>query len=292
MAMVLMIIYVVVVVKMLKESMKVIKKLRPPIKVHGGKSYLKSWIISHFPADYDKLSYCEFCCGGCSVLLNKEVSNEEIINDIDKGVVSIFKALRDESKEFIGKLKDISYKEETFTNALERSKDKFDDYIELAVNEYVLRRMSRGGMKRAFAWSDRERGGKPGDVNAWETMLKQLPLVADRIKKVTILNANFLSIAKIWDDEKTLIYIDPPYLPETRTEGSTDVYDHEMSVEDHINILNFIKDARSKIAISGYQSPLYNKHLKNWKVAKKNIANHASQQAVKASRTEFLWTNY
>jgi DNA adenine methylase len=268
------------------------RKLRPPIKSHGGKYYVSAWVISNFPKDYDKFTYCELCCGGSSVLLNKKISGEEIINDIDKGVVSIFKALRDESREFIGRIKTLTYKEDTFTEALDRSKGEFNDYIDLAENEYVLRRMSRGGMKRTFAWSDRERGGKPGDVNAWETMLKQLPLIADRVKNVSILQGSLLPIAKVWDDENTLIYIDPPYLPETRSEGATDVYDHEMSVEDHINILNFINNARSKISISGYQSPLYNKHLKGWKSFKKSVANHAGQGPSKQRREEILWCNY
>lgn len=267
-------------------------RLRPPIKIHGGKYYSSAWLISHFPKDYTKFTYCELCCGGGSVLLNKERSAEEVVNDIDKGIVSIFKALRDESKEFIGRIKSLSYKETTFNKALDKSKEKIDDYIDLAVNEYVLRRMSRGGMKRAFAWSDRERGGKPGDVNAWETMLKQLPVIAERLKNVIILHGNMMPVAKVWDDENTLMYIDPPYLAETRTEGSTDIYGNEMSVEDHVNILNFIKNSRSKISISGYQSPLYNKHLKGWKMVKKDVANHSGQGSKKERRTEVLWTNY
>lgn len=263
-------------------------KLRPPIKCHGGKFYTASWIIDQFPEDYEGLTYCELCCGGCSVLLNKSSSSEEVINDIDKGIVSIFKALRDEPKEYISRLKALKYKETTFQRAVERGKEEFDDYIDMAVNEYVLRRMSRGGMKRAFAWSERERGGKPGDVNAWDTMLKQLPEIAARLQGVSILHGDFLSLAKVWDDEKTLIYIDPPSLPE----GSTEVCDYEMSVEYHINILNFAKDARSKIVLSGYPSPLYNKYLKGWNVTRKSTGNQTSQQPRKQRRLEVLWMNY
>lgn len=266
--------------------------LRPPVKTHGGKWYLKSFVIEHFPEGYTELTYCEPCCGGASVFLNKGKSKEEVINDLDKGVISIFKALRDEPKEFIDRLKKVKYTEEAFEKALDRATEPFDDYIDHAVNEYCLRRMSRGGLKKAFAWSDRLRGGKPGDVNAWETMLRMLPDISARLKDVVILNNDFKDVVKVWDIEDVLIYLDPPYLPMTRAVGSTELYDNEMSVEDHITLLSFVRDAKCKIALSGYSSPLYNKYLKGWKCIKKEIANHSSQQKVKERRFECLWMNY
>jgi DNA adenine methylase len=268
------------------------KKLRPPVKTHGGKYYLCNWVIEHFPDDYKELNYCEPCCGGASVFLNKEKANEEVISDLDKGVVSIFKALRDEPKEFIERLKKIKYTEEAFEKAQKKDSTTFDDYVEQAVNEYVLRRMSRGGLKKAFAWSERLRGGQPGDVNAWETMLKMLPILAERVKDTVVLNNSFKDIIKVWDCDNVLIYIDPPYLPTTRAEGSQNLYENEMSVEDHIDLLGAIRDAKGKVIISGYNSPLYNKYLKGWKIAKKEIANHSSQQKSKERRFECLWMNY
>ena len=55
------------------------KKIRPPVKTHGGKHYLKNFIIENFPENYEELIYCEPLCGGASVLLNKNKSKQEII---------------------------------------------------------------------------------------------------------------------------------------------------------------------------------------------------------------------
>ena len=272
--------------------MKKSKLIRPPVKTHGGKHYLKQFIISIFPENYKELTYCEPMCAGASVFLNKEPSSEEVINDIDTGLIFIYKALRDEAKEFIDRVKKIKYTEKNFKDALERSEQPFDDYIDHAINEYTLRRMSRGGMKKAFAWSDRPRGGKPGDVNAWETMIEELTVISERVKNTIILNKSVFEIFKVWDEEDTLMYLDPPYLHETRADGSADIYKHEMTIEDHINLLNLAKTARSKVIISGYASPLYNRNLKGWKVKKKSVANHSSQSKVKENRTEVLWYNY
>lgn len=268
------------------------RKLRPPIKTHGGKAYLASWVLEHFPPDYEEMVYCEPFCAGASVFLNKKPSKHEVIGDIDRGVTSIFKALRDEPKEFVSRLKRINYTERTFKMAQNRSEQEFEDYVDRAVNEYVLRRMSRGGLKKAFAWSERERGGQPGDLNAWKTMLKQLSAIAERVEKTTILCADFKQVFPIWDEEDTLFYLDPPYLHTTRSEGSTNLYEHEMTAEDHIHMLHLAKNARGKVLISGYASPLYNRSLKGWKVKKKNVPNNSSQSKTKERRIECLWMNF
>lgn len=268
------------------------KKLRPPIKIHGGKYYLSKWILEHFPSGHEELKYCEPFCGGASVFLNKVRSQEEVISDIDSGVIIIFKALRDEPEEFISRLKRTKYQETTFKKAQKQLEESNEDYIDQAVYEYIVRRMSRGGMKQAFAWSDRLRGGQPGDVNAWETMVEQLPLVSERLKDVSILNESFDSVFKVWDEEDTLTYLDPPYLPSTRSEGSQSVYQHEMSIDDHVNLLNLIKCARGKVIISGYSSPLYRTHLKSWRTKKRDIANHSGQGKNKQRRVESIWMNY
>lgn len=266
--------------------------IRPAIKIHGGKYYLSDFVVSHFPEGYEGLTYCEPMCGGASVFLNKERSTNEVISDIDLGLVRIYKSLRDEPKEFVDRLKRLKYNEQTFAAAAERAGSEFADYLDHAVNEYTLRRMSRGGMKKAFAWSERQRGGQPGDVNAWETMLRLLPRIAERMKDTTILNESVFEVIKFWDDESTLIYLDPPYMPETRAEGSTQVYEHELTVEDHIDLLTLAKGCKGKVLISGYASPLYNRMLKGWKVRKKEMPNHAGQSKKKERRVEVLWMNY
>ncbi len=276
--------------KQLKNHKK--KRLRPPVKTHGGKWYLAPWIIENFPEKYEELTYVEPMCAGASVFLNKNPSKEEVLNDLDRGLTCVFKSLRDEPKEFIEKLKRIRYTERAFKMAIKKNEEGFEDYLEHGVNEYMLRRMSRGGLKKAFAWSERTRGGKPGDVNAWKTMLKELPDVAERVKNSVILNTSAFEVFKVWDEEDTLWYLDPPYLPNTREENSTNLYEHEMTVEDHINLLNLVKNARGKVIISGYSSPLYNRTLKGWKTKKKNVANNSGQGKNKERRIEVLWMNY
>lgn len=266
-------------------------KIRPPFKIHGGKFYLSSWVIEHFPEGYEKLDYVEPFCGAASVFMNKKRSEGmEVLNDLDEGVIQIFRALRDEPDHFIKKLKRITYSENVFERELKKSNDKFEDYMDHALNEFIVRRMSRGGLKKAFAWSDRERGGQPGDVNAWKTIVEQLPAIAEKLSNVIILNSNAIKVVQSFDDINTLCYCDPPYLHETRV--STNAYEMEMTTDQHIELAEYLNRFKGKVIVSGYPSTLYNRLFKEWKCIKKKVPNHSSQKKSKSIKTECLWLNY
>jgi len=265
--------------------------IRPPFKIHGGKYYLSKWVISNFPPDYEKLDYVEPYVGAGSVLLNKNISEGmEALNDVDPGVIQIFRALRDEANHFIGRIKRVKYCEATFERALAKKDTKFKDYMDHAVNEYVLRRMSRGGLRSNFAWSNRSRGGQPGDVNAWETMLEQLPIIATRIENINIFHKPALEVIKAFNDSDVLVYCDPTYLPDTRATATA--YEFEMSTDDHIALAEALNQFKGKVLISGYPSALYKRLYADWKCVRKKVANHASQQRKKEHKTECLWMNY
>ncbi|NIQ15601.1 MAG: hypothetical protein GTO02_14750 [Candidatus Dadabacteria bacterium] len=262
--------------------------MRPPFKCHGGKSYLAKWIIGHLPGNYQEMTYLEPFCGGANVLLNKQPSKEEVISDLDEDIIILLRVIRDQFPQFIKKLKSIKYKESTFQAALKR-KD-FPTEMHRAINEFVLRRMSRGGLKKAFAWSNRKRGGQPGEINAWKTMIDLLPNISKRLQNVIILNEAAISLIKLFNEPNVVCYCDPPYLHETRE--SIDAYTHEMLVDDHIALAEVLNNFKGKILISGYPSRLYNKLYKNWRCEKRKIANHASQKKTKPIKMELLWCNF
>jgi DNA adenine methylase len=126
-------------------------KLRAPFKIHGGKFYLSPLIISHFPTNYEKMTYLELFGGAGNVLLNKNPSAIEIYNDLYAPTANIFFHLVNYSKDIIKTIAEIEYSEKSFNNA---KKVAFSTNLVSAVAELVLRRMSRGGMKKHFSWSN------------------------------------------------------------------------------------------------------------------------------------------
>lgn len=259
--------------------------IRPAFKMFGGKRYLASWIVNHFP---DHHIYIEPFCGAANVLLNKPISSEEIINDLDNKTTLILKIIRDQPKEFVNYLSKINYSEENFQKAL--VKTDFKNEMEIALNEFVLRRMSRCGLKKAFSWSDRQRGGKPGDVNAWETIIDYLPIISKRLENVYIFNKKAIEIIRAYNEKDVLCYCDPTYLPETRVSSNT--YEYEMTEKDHIVLSDVLKSFRGKVVLSGYNSTLYQELYKEWRLETKKIVNHASQKNKKEVKEECLWLNY
>ncbi|MCF8460453.1 MAG: DNA adenine methylase [Flavobacteriales bacterium] len=62
-----------------------------------------------------------------------------------------------------------------------------------------------------------------------------------------------------------LIYLDPPYPMDSR-KGQRDLYTHELSDDDHRELLRQLRKAKSgvMIAISSYANPIYDEMLKDW----------------------------
>lgn len=258
---------------------------RNVFKTHGGKTYLAPFIMANFPDTYT--FYGESCIGGGSILISKEPSQIEVINDIDSNIINLYSQLKHNPKEFIEELSKIEYNEDNFNWAKNYTQN---NDLQSAVAELCVRRMSRGGLKKSFSWSNRLRGGQPGDLNAFNTFKEYIKDIVIRIKDVEIENLNILDFIKKYDSPEWFLYLDPPYLHATRR--ATKAYDHEMSEKDHQDMLNLIVNCKCKILLSGYISPLYMKALKSWNFNSMSVANHSGQTKVKEMRVECVWKNY
>ena len=256
-----------------------IRHIQPLIKICGHKWHIRDWIISHFPKNYESMIYCEPFCGSGSVFLNKKESVEEVMNDIDYGIISIFRALRDDPDLFYKKIKDKKRSIHTFRISKAKSKKHTDDYVEHAVWEFLSRRMSKHGLGEEYS----NPKFKIRDL-AWEKMKKQLKVIAHRIRNAVILNLDFRELIPAWDEEDTLFYIDPPYFHTCRCELA--FHKHDMTEADHADLLHIIKYCRGKVIISGCYCPLYKRVLKNWRMVRKNSV------ATRRRPPEYLWMNY
>ncbi len=287
-------------------------RIRPIIKISGGKAYLWQFVTSHFP-QHDV--YIECCVGGGSCLLNKEKSPVEIASDINHNLINAWKFAQSGN---IEELKWIPYKKDTFLSAkhyLENTKFREGLEEQFAIAYIVKCRMSRGGLGRDFAKSNRKRGNyENGDENAWQTFVqKEIYKIRDRIKDVQFFCCDLIQMLKLAmglgcslpvdtnigdlpfgnnKKKQYLVYIDTPYLHETRV--SKNLYEYEMTNEQHEEMLDFItmQPTSAKFCVSGYSSKLYDIYLKDWNCFKKEIVNHSSQQKVKQKKIECIWCNY
>lgn len=261
------------------------RKLRSPLKWHGGKSYLARRIIELFPPH---LVYCEPFLGGGSVLLNKVPVEHEYVGDINADLISFWSDL----SRYPGAINTLAwrlpYEEATFRAALDyRPDDPKNGAFEATFAFWVRNRFSRGGLGKDFAWSDRLRGGQPGDVNAWDTIRAELPGVCERIEGVDFECCEAKELIRTIDGCHTLHYCDPPYLHETRTHRKA--YAHEMSNDEHRELLSLLRDCRGAVVLSGYRNVMYDSLLADWTRHDFEMPNHSGQGKTKQRRVECLW---
>lgn len=263
--------------------------IRPLVKIHGGKGRLaNSFIIPQLPSGYEQMTYCESFCGMASVFLNKKSSTIEVLNDYNFDTHNLLDICKDEPQFLYDRLSKLSYNEKTFLE-YKNSSDLGWNY-NLGIREYVIRRMSRGGLGKTFAWSDRLRGGRLGDLNAWQTGLENIWRVSKRLKDVKLYCQSFETFIPLFDSPQTIFYCDPPYLHETRT--AKKVYINEMDKSAHITLLDLLVSCKGKALVSGYRSQLYDDALRHWNRVEKQVKNNSGQNKKKQERIEVLWKNY
>ena len=205
-----------------------------PLKWHGGKSYLADWIISLMP---EHTHYVEPYFGGGAVLFRKDPEGaSEVVNDINGKLHNFWTCLRCEERfeHMVRLLEATPVSEMRFAEAREW-RATIDVYR--AVDFFVQYRQSRQGLGKDFATlsRNRTRRGMNEQVSSWLSAIDGLPDAHERLKRVVILNRDALDVIRQQDGPNTLFYLDPPYLHETRS--STGEYDHEMSVEDHADLM-------------------------------------------------------
>lgn len=86
------------------------------------------------------------------------------------------------------------------------------------------------------------------------------------------------------DSSKCFVYLDPPYLHETRKSETR--YRFEMNVDDHVRMLAIAKELPCQIMISGYSSKLYARELRDWRHFDFPSMTRGGQA------TEHVWCNY
>jgi DNA adenine methylase len=85
-------------------------------------------------------------------------------------------------------------------------------------------------------------------------------------------------------DSNTLIYVDPPYHPDTRRRPR--VYRFDYTIGDHERLLECLTALPCKILISGYPSALYESRLSGWSVHRFFARTHVD------TREECVWFNF
>jgi DNA adenine methylase len=264
---------------------------RPALRWHGGKWMLAPWIIQHFPAHR---TYTEVYGGAASVLLRKPRAYAEVYNDLGDDVVNFFRCLQsaDLARSLLDKLRATPFARREF----ELSYEPTDDPVEKARRLIVRSFMGFGSdghnalVKTGFRADSNKSGTTP--AHDWVNYPDVIPQIVERFSGVVIECRPALDVLRKADRADALHYLDPPYLPATRSNKSRrgkikyHAYSHEMTVDDHVEMLEAARELTGMTLISGYPSDLYDEKLRGWaRTEKKALADGAKP------RIEVLWAN-
>ena len=258
---------------------------RPILRYHGSKWRIAPWIISHIP---QHKIYVELFGGGGAVLLQKPRVFTELYNDLDGEIVNVFRVARDHGDKLTEKLILTPYSREEYRTAYEPTDDPVEQarrtilrsYMGFATNGSTKGHGKNTYPNTGFRGRRKDTGATP--AHEWVSYPEFLWYTIRRLNGVVIENRNALEIIPRYDNEKTVFYADPPYLPSVRDYGSD--YRYEMSEADHITLAEKLNQTKGAVLVSGYHSDLYNELYKGWDMAeKRTYADRA------LPRTEVLW---
>lgn len=208
------------------------------------------------------------------------------MNDLDGEVVRFFEWIRKDPERLARAIYFTPYAREVYDRACAAEKTEKDSFQRSV--DFCARLMMGHGFR-----TNGEKVGWKRDVQAreyayaaryWCDMPEMIAAAAERLRGVQIENKPAAELIRQFNFPNVLIYADPPYLLETRDRKQ---YKHEMTDEDHVELLETLKAHAGPVLLSGYESNLYNDTLRGWYREEINTIAQTSER-----RREILWMNF
>ena len=242
---------------------------KPFIKWVGGKGQLLSEINKLYPVELGKNinKYAEIFVGGGAVLfdiLSKYKLDEVYISDKNLELINTYKTIKDNVDILIKSLKEM---EEKYIPLDDENRkvyyyEKRQEYNNLKINieENNIEKASLFIFLNKTCFNGLYRVNKKGEFNVPMGAYKNpkicneenLKNVSIALKKVKIVYADYRE-SKGFIDEKTFVYIDPPYRPLNPTSSFTSYTEKDFSDKEQIELakyINVLNKKGAKIVIS------------------------------------------
>lgn len=263
----------------------------PVIRYHGGKFRLAPWVLRHFPPHR---IYCEPFGGAACVLMQKPRAYSEIYNDLDGEMANLFRVMQDAElrEKLVQLLVFTPYARSEFEKAWRPVKAPVEQARRLVIRAQ-MGFGSAGATKGTTGFRIDTKREYETAQHVWAMYPSNLAAVGLRLTGVLIENRPAVEVIAAHDTPDTLIYVDPPYVHETRVritgKGSSRGYRHEMNTDDHLQLLAVLNNVRGMVVLSGYPHPIYDEALVGW--ARSTTKARISAARGTAMRDEVIWIN-
>ena len=232
---------------------------KPFVKWVGGKSQLLEEIRKKYPQKIEK--YCEPFVGGGAVLfdiLQKFHPEEVLINDINKELINTNYQVKNQCEELIEQLYEIQTKYRNFTQEERKGLfyEKRNRYNELKINGDDAENLEKATLfifLNKTCFNGLYRVNSKGLFNVPFNNAKN-PLICDAenlrscskvLQNVTLRVGDYKECEN-FIDEKTFVYLDPPYRPLTQTSAFTSYSENQFLDKEQIELAQFIDNIAKK----------------------------------------------
>lgn len=232
--------------------------IKSPIQYFGAKQQIAQKLVDLMPPH---VGYIEPYAGSLSVLLAKEPSKIEVVNDLDHRLMTFWRVLRDQPGELlrVAEMTPHSRAELEGAAALNGETD-----LELARQVWVLLTQGRSRTMKRTGW--RFYADPQGTSASFSTYMEayrsRLLPACERIRNVSLECRPALDVINQYGAHgDNLLYVDPPYVHTTRRGAR---YTHEMTEADHRDLAAALHAVAGPVLLSGYSSALYEELFEDW----------------------------
>ncbi len=259
--------------------------LAPPIPYYGSKQKLAPMIVDSLPAHQH---YIEPYAGSLAVLLAKEPSLHETVNDLSRELMTFWRILRDRPDDLARVCALTPHSRAEHADAFEPVED--GDELEIARRVWIRLAQGRANaLQRRTGWRyiiAQRRKSMPDRLDTYQDRILS---AADRLAGVSLECLPALDLIARYDDPVVAMYVDPPYIASTRQSSH---YLHEMETEEqHRELATALNATTAGVILSGYHSPLYDELYAGWHVREFRTQNAQSGTGAATERVEVIWSN-
>lgn len=248
------------------------KLVSPFLKWVGGKRQLMPSIIEHLPKNINDYNYIEPFIGGGAVLFNLQPKNA-IINDFNQELINVYEIIKNSLEELILDLKKHENNSEYFYEL--RSLDRKDEFKNLT----SVQRASRIIYLNKTCFNGLYRVNNAGEFNAPFGRYKNPNIINEPTLKAVskYLNSNNI-IIKSGDysdvlaeaNEKSFIYLDPPYHPISETSNFTGYVQGGWNMYDQVDLrkaCDELNEKGIKFLLSNSSADFIKDQYKDYKIS-------------------------
>lgn len=250
----------------------------------GGKSRkaVVEWILNHRPPEFDE--YREAFVGGGGVFWRIPTSKKRWVNDLHPGLMAVYAALRDRPDAFIKACRQIPVERER--EAFEFA--KLNESVDPALRYLLVNRLAFGGRVNYDIPSRLYFSNAGGWRKAHSLAMEE---AAYLLQGVTVTSYGYERLLT-YSGQKVWVYLDPPYVKNTKLAKSSRLYQHSFEMADHVRLCEDVKKCPHQVAISYDDCPEIRRLYDGFRMVENSWTYCGTGEAEKLDGKELLILNY